>query len=1318
MISLGPNATPRLLTRFRVEAEAVARLQHPHIVQVYEIGEHEGTPFYTFEYCPGGSLNRWISGTPMPGRVVAPLMETLARAIHFAHEHGILHRDLKPSNILLQSAAMTKTRSDIGDTLEITPNTGLRPPSSLTFGANFQPERWVCKIGDFGLAKRLDEPGETASGAVLGTPSSMAPEQASGTGDGVGREADVYGLGAILYELLTGRPPFVAATVADALVQVRTSEPVRPSRLNPLVLRDLETICLKCLCKEPRGRYASAEELADDLARFRAGHAIKARPVSVVEQSWRWARRNPALASLSGLAAFFLVAWAVAATFFATTQIKLDDETRNKEAGPFRRRRRRFKIEETALRDMEAASREKSAADKQKDAALTERAAAISAKEEATAAKETAIKEKLRTLIKLHISTGVHTANWRVDAPATGRADSGGDPEQAVLWFRKAWELDPDRANDEMHRTRFSWALRQIPDLVGLCFHSERVLDASFDPSGTRVLTRTLDRAYVWDPSRSWLALEPIRHDAPLTHAGFSPDGSLLVTTCAQDWVRLWDARTGKKVREWRASARNAAFSPDGKQLAVAGSDGKIRFWTVESGERLMLEIDCGRPLRWVGYSPKGTWVVSLDQANQLRLHQAKNGTLYGMPISHAGMTDLRDHFLPPRFDPAEKRLLTSTGREAVLWELGAREPRPLWTSPTQPFGILDCDFAVGAKTLVVACDGNSATKRWTIDGDKSTAAADDDSRQDWLVALSPDGKSAAIASSGGQVHHRLVDSWADDFVCKAHTSEATCVAFSPSGRMVLSADRDGTVRIHRVRTSLLSSEPFDYATGRPDRLPAQVAGSPLYPRTTVFSPDGVWEAEYGPAIGATVRKRGSADKGPAPAETKLPIKDGVESVKFAPDSKTVMATEDGKISFWNVADGKPTGPKIDVASPLVQSAFSQDGGRFMGVLEIDENTYAAFVWNTRTGEDLLGPLRALWKQRASLSPDGKLLALYGPGGTRVFDVEAKSPIGTFPQEYGLHAEFAVDGQRLLIWAADSGFVAPETVRLWDVRKGQPEGPPLVTPGLRDVPLLERDGRRVLTFRRLDRCAFLWDGLSGDLLAPPLPLPGAEQCWLSDDGTALISTHPSRDTVIARQWRLPGHAIDRDTLGPLTELMTTSAIDSAGNVVPLTRKEFRDRSERYRVAWLAWRHPGTPDAPQKQPQREKRLPEANSDELPLVEAAEMLRTLKAMSPDAARALTGKKVVVEMTIRSANPVKGGYLHVNSRTDPQYPDNFQALVPAVPLLGAKSAAAVQGTTTQLDQLHGKTLRIAGILRSGDAPQLRVFHVEQMSLTEPKR
>src|SRR5262249_54604873 len=326
---------PSERARFQREAEAVANLRHANIVQVYDVGEQDGRPFFTMEIVPGGSLAEKLAGVPQPAREAAALVVTLAEAVSAAHQGGIVHRDLKPANVLL--------------------------------AADGTP-----KISDFGLARRL-EGGErlTQSGALLGTPSYMAPEQARGRTQALGPAVDIYALGAILYELLTGRPPFRGETAADTVVQVLSQEPVPPSRLNARVPRDLETICLKCLHKEPPRRYASAAALAEDLRRFLQDKAIAARPEGRLERLARGARRRPTL--MVGLAAGVLLATALAGGGLWVSAERAANERAKEEMARLDQERR---DQEAVLQRLDQADRERGLA-KRLDAIHLDRAAVV-----------------------------------------------------------------------------------------------------------------------------------------------------------------------------------------------------------------------------------------------------------------------------------------------------------------------------------------------------------------------------------------------------------------------------------------------------------------------------------------------------------------------------------------------------------------------------------------------------------------------------------------------------------------------------------------------------------------------------------------------------------------------------------------------------------------------------------------------------------------------------------------------------------------------------------------------------------------------------
>jgi serine/threonine protein kinase len=282
----GSRATAAEIKRFHTEAKAAATLQHPNVVAIHEVGEHAGQHYFSMDYIEGKSLADVIRRTPLPAERAARYVKIIAEAIHYAHQRGILHRDLKPHNVLID--------------------------------AKDEP-----RITDFGLARQIEVDSDlTVSGLALGTPSYMPPEQAGGRRKEIGPASDVYSLGAILYDLLTGRPPFRADTPLDTLRQVIDTEPAAPRLLNRKVPRDLETICLKCLAKAPAQRYPSARELADDLGRFLKNEPIQARPVGRVGRLWRWGRRNPAVGGLIGATGVLLLMMATAAVLFRFDALK------------------------------------------------------------------------------------------------------------------------------------------------------------------------------------------------------------------------------------------------------------------------------------------------------------------------------------------------------------------------------------------------------------------------------------------------------------------------------------------------------------------------------------------------------------------------------------------------------------------------------------------------------------------------------------------------------------------------------------------------------------------------------------------------------------------------------------------------------------------------------------------------------------------------------------------------------------------------------------------------------------------------------------
>jgi hypothetical protein len=658
------TATPDQLARFRLEAEALGRLKHPNIVTIYDVGEHDGRPYFVLEYVPGPSLAQVLASRPQDPLASARLIETVARAMQAVHACGIVHRDLKPGNILLSVSrdAESSERSAM--------SIALRSENSASRLAEYVPH-----VTDFGLAK---DPGDdrklTRTGATIGTPCYMAPEQATSNSAAIGPATDVYALGSILYEMLVGRPPFEAETALATLMRLLQDEPVSPASLRPSLPRDLVTICLKCLEKSPRRRYASAADLADDLCRFRKGEPIQARPIGAAERTYRWCRRRPLVAGLLGLIG------ALAVTFVVTV---LNYNARLEAALQQQQRQivqLNILIGVTLLDSGDTF------------AALLRFAEALRLDEGSAGAAE----HRRRIAATLEHCPQL-TELLDLEAPVLGGAvtENGGliatvEADNAVA----VWHVP---------------ARRRI--VTGLA-HAEQPTRAAFSADGRQLGTVTADgTARIWDLTTGHARRLPAGAAPAVELLAFHPDGRLLLSEHAGAVVRVWDLTTpeltpvardmkvapvfavpsadarwlftadaGKHGQLWDVATgepvgpalaltepvRQASISADGHRVAIQGTDRTVREW----------DADTGRPIGKTLLLPhsEGTMALSTDGRRLLACDAGGAGRLWDIEAGQTRTPLLRQGgpLMAAAIDAAGERMVTVSRNGIVcFWELG-----------------------------------------------------------------------------------------------------------------------------------------------------------------------------------------------------------------------------------------------------------------------------------------------------------------------------------------------------------------------------------------------------------------------------------------------------------------------------------------------------------------------------------------------------------------------------------------------------------------------------------------------------------------------
>jgi WD40 repeat protein len=995
MILAGPHADAEERTRFRTEAEAVARLQHPHIVQIFEVGEHEGRPFFSMEYVSGGSLAQHLTGQPQSARDSARLIETLARAMDHAHERGIIHRDLKPANVLLSFSREPRASA-----------------SANALARGSRPNDGTPKITDFGLAKRLPgEPGASAtgeprvatapgspapthSGAVLGTPSYMAPEQAAGK-KLVGPAADVYALGAILYELLTGRPPFRADSPMEVFLQVLQRDPVPPMLLQGSLPYDLQTICLKCLEKDPGRRYPSAQALADDLRRFFDGRPILARPVGVVGKAVRWCRRQPLAAGLlAGLLMAILAGlagvtwkWLEADDARAVADARALDEqqarglaqeqTRAAEKARRAERERSRELEQVLYRfGIQAGQRELTAGQLVAGERFLDGCPIRLRRWEWYYLKRLCACERLtlRGPADQEVAAVAFSPDGRRVAAATGNMDTLAQSGTVILWD----------ANTGQEVIRFQG-------------HTLAVRALAFSPDGRWVASGGLDGIIkIWDAVIGREKLSLSAHEEPVTSLAFDPDGKRLASGSYDRTVKIWSAASGARLfslRGHRHGVNSVAFSADRKYLATTAGfpeglflprpeGAEVKIWSAASG-RLVRSL----PAPGI-FAANG--VFNLDSSRVAAL--VDKSVLVWDPATGKKVLAIKDTLgiSGLAFSPDGKRLAAGTRESVTIWD--AVTGREVQTYPGHSLSVTS-----------VAYDPR---------GTRLASGSDDGTVKVWDATSNPQFRT--LRGGGDTLLERTFN--------RGHHGLVMDVAFGPHDHYLASASMDRALKV------------WDLRTGRVLRT---FAGRHLSLTNVAFSPDGKYVASGGLARSTN---RGEIMIWNVKTGKAVHSLDGhaliVLGVAFSPDGTRLASTgRDRLVKIWDLATGKEVWTLPGHEHEVIHVAFRPDGRRLASA-SIDGTVR---VWDLTTGRQI----RVLTEPDAKFRsvvfhPAGRLLLTTSghalrPGVAQLWDLETGRVIRTLGGHQNLlsGAVFNRDGSRIATASADG------TVKLWDTQTGE-----------------------------------------------------------------------------------------------------------------------------------------------------------------------------------------------------------------------------------------------------------------------------------------
>jgi len=965
LIRAGEFATECEVKMFLAEARAAAKLDHPGIVAVHEVGMHAGRHFYSMDYVAGGSLSNLHRDEPVAARRAADLVKQMAEAIHYAHEKGIVHRDLKPANILLTTGG-------------------------------------VPRITDFGLAKRLwadqdsMEAACTVTGQVLGTAGYMSPEQATGKSRLVGETSDTYSLGAVLYALLTSRAPFVGESQVDTIQQVIETEPIAPRLLNPSIPRDLETICLKCLSKERLERYSTAQLLADDLQRFLDGRPVLARPISHSARAWRLCKRYPVVTGLSATVALSLLFGILISLFFANEARRGAEENRLLAS-------KEFQAREVAERNQSRAETNARLARKHLYSAQMSLA-----QSEWNAGRVGAVQNLLNQYTPVSGEEdfrGFEWYYWKRCCESELRCFNGHTSFVSSVAYNPNGTAIVSAAHDG---TVMVWSASTGEPLQTLVGHSDAVKCAVFSPDSALVASGSWDGTVrLWDATSGKQIRLPLQHSGKVESVAFSPNGSTLAAAARDGMIYIWNVISGELVAEmgipqsfacslayssdgsrlvsthsnvakiWdvntglathtltghEGQVMRVAISPDQRTIATAGYDGTLKLWNASTGDGTLTLTGHEGAVNWVCFSPDSLKLASASSDRTIKIWNINSRdevlTLNGHASYVAGVA----------FSPDGNQIVSAGWDHKVrLWDPNRRQE--FTTLGETGFITRSVRFSPDTKTLVAGSD-DGTIRRWSVE---KRAKADSVKGHDGAVTcieISPDGKWIASAGVDGAVKLRSGENFIDDRTFQGHTGSIRCVRFSPDGAWLVSASTDQTLVIWDVHSG---------------KLLRTLSGHTGGVRSAAFSEDGLRIASA--AADHTIRIWEAA------TGRTLQILEGhtqsVESIAFARDgTRLASGSSDQTVRMWDLTKSQELLKLVGHAAGIHAVALSPDDKRIASA----SGDGTLKLWDSNTGGEMLtlkGQSRHLYD--VHFSSNGMFIASSNyDGSIQVWDASLNS---------------------------------------------------------------------------------------------------------------------------------------------------------------------------------------------------------------------------------------------------------------------------------------------------------------------------------------